>query len=170
MEDSLRLPPLQALTFVIDSRTFGFDVLRTREVLSLQPITAMPNTPGYIAGVLNLRGTVLPVIELRLKFGLPVIEPTPDSAIVVIEKQTSSGTILAGVIVDAIRGVLKFGAEDIQPAPHLGEMGGTDIVRMIGRQDDKFVLFLDIDLIVSDEDLCRTGGLLAETNGLISFV
>jgi len=166
MQASPRIQPLQVLTFMMDNRTFGFDVLKTREVLSLQPVTAMPNTPDFIAGVINLRGTVVPVIDLRLKFGLPAIEPTPDSAIVVIEKTLPAGSFITGVMVDAICGVLKFEADDIQPSPHLSEMGGVDVVRMIGKQNDHFVLILDIEQIVSDEDLSRTGEFLAQVEEL----
>ena len=105
----------QYLSFVLDGKLFAFDVLRTREVLSYIRITEIPCTPDYVAGVLNLRGSVVTVMDFRRKFNMGETSITPDSAIIIVEANYSDEMVVVGALVDAVKGVLRFDSSQIIP-------------------------------------------------------
>lgn len=143
----------QYLTFLLDSKIFAFDVLKTREVLSLIPITPIPGTPEYMTGVLNLRGSVVPVMDLRKKFGLAESKYTENTAIVIVEANTGAELVVVGALVDAVKGVRRFEDNELEPPPKVGMRLNLDLIHAIGKTEKEFVLILNVDKVLSDEDL-----------------
>ncbi|HQO23472.1 MAG TPA: chemotaxis protein CheW, partial [Spirochaetota bacterium] len=142
----------QYLTFLLDSKLFAFDVLKTREVLSIVDITPIPGTPDYMTGVLNLRGSVVPVIDLRKKFGLRETAYTENTSIVIVEAASGSELVIVGALVDAVRGVRRFEENQLEPPPKVGMKLNLDLIYAIGKTEKDFVLILNVDKVLSDED------------------
>jgi purine-binding chemotaxis protein CheW len=142
----------QYLTFLLDGKLFAFDVLKTREVLSLIPITPIPGTPSYMTGVLNLRGSVVPVMDLRKKFGLAEAKYTENTSIVIVEANAGNETVVVGALVDAVKGVRRFEESDLEPPPKVGMRLNLDLIYAIGKTEKDFVLILNVDKVLSDED------------------
>jgi len=136
------------LTFAIGEEEFGVDILQIREIIGYVPVTPVPKSPVYLKGVLNLRGQVIPVIDLRLKFGMPEKEITDQTCIVIIETQTAEGAVLTGLIVDRVSEVLDIEAEQIEPAPSLGSTIDTSFLRGIAKTNVSVKLLLEIDSVV----------------------
>ena len=150
----------QYLTFLLDSKLFAFDVLKTREVLSIVDITPIPGTPDYMTGVLNLRGSVVPVIDLRKKFGLRETAYTENTSIVIVEAASGSELVIVGALVDAVRGVRRFEENQLEPRPKVGMKLNLDLIYAIGKTEKDFVLILNVDKVLSDEDISLTKDLL----------
>lgn len=144
---------VQYLTFVIEDKLFAFDVLKTREVLSLVSITPIPGTPAHMIGVLNLRGSVVPVIDLRRKFGLTETPYTENTAIIIVESNYGDEIIIVGALVDAVKGVKVFEKNQIEPPPKIGMKLNLDMIHAIGKTEKDFTLILNIDKVLSDEDV-----------------
>ncbi|HOQ06117.1 MAG TPA: chemotaxis protein CheW [Anaerohalosphaeraceae bacterium] len=136
------------LTFAIGNEEFGIEILQIREIIGYVPVTPVPKSPVYLKGVLNLRGQVIPVIDLRLKFGMPEKEITDHTCIVIIETQTAEGATMTGLIVDRVSEVLEIEADQIEPAPSLGSTIDTSFLRGIAKTNDSVKLLLEIDSVV----------------------
>ena len=143
----------QYLTFLLDNKLFAFDVLKTREVLSLIPITPIPGTPDYMTGVLNLRGSVVPVIDLRKKFGMAQAAYTENTSIIIVEASAGGETVIVGALVDAVKGVRVFEQSQLEPPPKVGMKLSLDLIHAIGKTDKDFTLILNVDKVLSDEDI-----------------
>lgn len=145
------------LTFFLGGETYGIPVLKIREIISMLPITPVPQTPPYMKGVINLRGKVIPVIDLRLKFQLPEAEATSNTCIVVVQVATATPgvTKLIGLIVDAVEEVANVTAADIEPTPDFG--GSISIEYILGMAKLKGVVktLLDIDKIIAADTIER---------------
>ena len=137
------------LTFVLGKEEYGIEILRAREIIDLMDITTMPQTPDYMKGVINLRGKVIPVIDLRLKFSMPEAEHTHETCIIVVEV----GGAQAGIIVDSVSEVTDIRGEDIEDAPDFGQEIDTDSIMGLGKTKDKIVILLDIEQVLSFEEL-----------------
>jgi purine-binding chemotaxis protein CheW len=144
---------VQYLTFILDSKLFAFDVLKTKEVLSLITITPIPRTPDYMTGVLNLRGSVVPVIDLRKKFGIAESAYTENTSIIIVEAHSGGETLVVGALVDAVKGVRVFEQNQLEPPPKVGMKMNTDLIYAIGKTDKDFILILNVDKVLSDDDL-----------------
>ena len=144
---------VQYLTFELGQEQFGIDVKSIKEILELIPITRIPRTPDYMKGVINVRGSVVPVIDLRLKFGLPEKEQTVDTCIVVIEINTEGGDVLIGALVDGVQEVLELSADSIEPVPRAGTNADTASLEGIGKRNDEFIMILNVHRVFSDADL-----------------
>jgi chemotaxis signal transduction protein len=131
------------LTFRIAEELYAFDVAKTREIVDLTPITPVPNMPAWIRGIVNLRGAVLPVLDLRQKFGLGRTETKPDTCIIIVDITFAEQTHTIGVLADAVRDVFAISSDSIEPPPKLGETISTDFIEGIGNHADKFFLILD---------------------------
>jgi purine-binding chemotaxis protein CheW len=142
----------QYLTFTLGDEHYGVDILRVQEIKGYTTVTRIPNTPEYIKGVLNLRGTIVPIIDLRSKFGMPKIDYTRFTVIVVLVIKDR----VTGIIVDAVSDVLNIAAKDIQATPQFGANVKVDFINGIGKNGDKLVSLLDVDQILSSEDLDQT--------------
>jgi purine-binding chemotaxis protein CheW len=139
----------QFLTFQLGDELYGVDILRVQEIKGYTTVTKIPNTPPHIKGVLNLRGTIVPIIELRTKFGMPTIDYTMFTVIVVVVVQEK----IMGLVVDAVSDVLNIDKKDIQPPPEFGAKVDVSFINGIGKSGDKLVALLDMDLLLSDDDM-----------------
>ena len=143
----------QLLTFLLDRECFAVGVGHVREVLEKINITRVPKTPEYMRGVINIRGNVVPVIDLRLKLGLPVIEDTVDTCIIVTEIELEDTMMVLGFLVDSVDEVVEIKPEDIEPAPHMGHQIDTTYIKGIGKRDDRFVIILNSKEVFEAEEL-----------------
>jgi purine-binding chemotaxis protein CheW len=141
------------LTFHLGNEEFGVRVLKVREIMGLQEITAVPQTPSHVKGVINLRGKVIPVIDLRLKFGLPNAEYGQRTCIIVAQVQGESRPILMGVIVDAVSEVLNLTGAEIEDTPDFGEDASGNYLLGMAKVKGKVKILLDIDKVLSSQDL-----------------
>lgn len=143
----------QYVTFCLGKELFGVEVTRTREILNLTSVTKVPQTPDYLLGVINLRGQVVPVVDMRLKMRLPTGETTEETCIVVLEVMVDDEEIVVGALADAVREVLEIRSDQIEPAPSLGTHLKTEFITGMGKLDEQFVILLNIDRVFSTEDI-----------------
>jgi len=141
------------LTFQLGNEEFAIQVLRVREIMGIQEITAVPQTPDYVKGVINLRGKVIPVVDLRLKFGLPELEYTPRTCIIVVQIESDAGKLMIGVIVDAVSEVLTLQAADIEDTPDFGSGVATPYLLGMAKLKGKVKILLDINMVLSSQEL-----------------
>lgn len=137
------------LTFVLGSEEYGLEILKVREIISVMEITEVPQVPAFIKGVINLRGKVIPVMDLRLKFGMTPVEYTRETCIIVV----TIGDLLIGVVVDTVAEVLDISEAEIDPPPTFGSTVKTDFIMGMGKIKDKVKILLDIDKILSVDEL-----------------
>ena len=143
------------LTFQLGREEFAIQVLKVREIMGIQDITAVPQTPSYVKGVINLRGKVIPVVDLRLKFCLPEMEYTQRTCIIVVQVESSGMTLHTGIIVDAVSEVLNLAASDIEDTPDFGDGGGSAANYLLGmaKVKGKVKILLDIDQVLSAQEV-----------------
>ena len=141
------------LSFKLSEEVFAIDVSKVINILEMSHITKIPKAPEYMKGVINLRGTVLPVVDLRIKFGLPEKEATVDTSIIVLSIDLSGEPVLIGTLVDAVREVLELKSEEIAPAPTIGAKYNSGFIEGMWRIDEKFIMILDIDKVFSTEEV-----------------
>jgi purine-binding chemotaxis protein CheW len=147
------------LAFQLGNEEFAVQVLRVREIMGIQEITAVPHTPNYVKGVINLRGKVIPVVDLRLKFGLPEIEYTQRTCIIVAQIANRSSKLLIGIIVDCVSEVLTLQAADIEDTPDFGS--GVELPYLLGmaKIKAKVKILLDIDMVLTAQEVMSLGPL-----------
>jgi purine-binding chemotaxis protein CheW len=145
----------QYLTFLLAEEVFALDVSHVREILEFNTVTKVPKTPDYMRGVINLRGSVVPVLDMRLKFGLAETEKTVHTCIIVVEVSLEGETVVIGALVDSVQEVFELEPEQIEPAPRIGTRLKTDFVKGMGKKDDRFVIILDIDKMFSSDELAE---------------
>jgi purine-binding chemotaxis protein CheW len=143
----------QFLTFKLDEEIFALDIAKVREVLDFTTVTKVPQTPEFMRGVINLRGNVVPVLDLRLKFGMPITEKTVNTCIVITEIQMEGETLILGAMADSVQEVLDLEPEQIEPPPKIGAKLNIDFIRGMGKRGDDFIIILDIDRVFSDDEL-----------------
>jgi purine-binding chemotaxis protein CheW len=143
----------QYLTFKLGDEVFALDVDKVREVLDYTTITRIPRTPEFMRGVINLRGSVVPVVDLRLAFGLTRTEKTLNTCIVVVEVEMSGETVVLGALADSVEEVIDLEPESIQPGPKLGASINTDFILGMGKRETRFLMILDIDKVFSSDQL-----------------
>jgi purine-binding chemotaxis protein CheW len=153
----------QYLTFRLGQETFAIEVAKVREVLDLAPITAIPRTPEFMSGVINLRGSVVPVVDLRLCFEMAKTESTRNTCIVVAEVVLEEEATVIGALADSVEEVIDLEPEQIQPPPRIGTQIRTDFIRGMGKRDAQFIMILDIDRVFAAEDLAALRGQETET-------
>jgi purine-binding chemotaxis protein CheW len=143
----------QYLTFILQEEIFALDISTVREVLDFTTITRVPRTPDFMQGVINLRGSVVPVVDLRMKFGLPVTEKTVNTCIIIVEVVVDDEMVVLGVLADSVQEVLDLEAGHIEPAPKIGTRLNTEFIKGMGKQNDLFIIILDIDKVFSTKEL-----------------
>jgi len=149
---------IQFLTFKLGAEVYGVDVLQVREVLDAVPVTKVPRSPEYMLGVINLRGSVVPVVDMRRKFGMASAEKNRDNCIVVMEIALEGETAVIGALADAVEEVLELSAGQIEPAPKLGTRLNTEFIRGMGKRDEQFIILLEVDRIFSADELTVVAG------------
>jgi len=147
------------LIFHLSGEEFAIPVLEVREIMGIQDITAVPQTPGYVRGVINLRGKVIPVIDLRLKFGLPQVEYTQRTCIIVVNVRGAEGAIVMGIIVDGVAEVLNLNPQDIEDTPAFGDGVTTGYLLGMAKVGNKVKILLDIDHVLTRQELGGVQGL-----------
>lgn len=143
----------QYLTFTLGDEGFAIEISKVREVLDFTNLTKIPRTPDFMAGVINLRGNVVPVIDLGLQLGMTAVEKTVDTCIVIAEVAVFSETLHLGMLADSVQEVIDIDLASIEPAPRLGIRLNTDFMRGMVKRGDSFSIILDIDKVISGEDL-----------------
>jgi purine-binding chemotaxis protein CheW len=150
MSDNINSTMLhQYLTFKLRKEMFAVDVSQVREVLDVTSITRMPHAPDFMRGVINLRGSVVPVVDLRMKFNMEKAEQTQDTRIVVLEIVVEDELITIGALADAVHNVTEIALKSIDPPPNIGAKWETEYIQGIGRHDDEFIIILNVDRIFS---------------------
>ncbi len=141
------------LTFELGHEEFGIQVLKVREIMGIQDITAVPQTPVYVKGVINLRGKVIPVVDLRLKFGLKEIEYTQRTCIIVVQVAGDSGNMLMGIVVDGVSEVLNVTAADVEDTPDFGHGVTTPYILGMAKMKGRVKILLEIDQVLTSQEL-----------------
>ena len=137
------------LTFALAEEEYGLEILKVREIISMSDITSVPKTPGYVKGVINLRGKVIPVIDLRLKFTMDEIPYTDETCIIVVDVNG----VEMGIIVDHVSEVLDIPSDDIEDAPEFGASVNIDFILGMGKAEGRVTILLDITNVLSAADL-----------------
>jgi purine-binding chemotaxis protein CheW len=141
----------QMLTFRLGEENYGLDILRVKEIRGWSPVTRIPQSPPQVLGVLNLRGAIVPIIDLRLRFALEKAEFTPVTVIIVISVQTASGTKECGLVVDSVSDVVDLDESALRPAPSLGGNVRADYIENLATVDSGMLILLNADQIVSQD-------------------
>jgi len=143
----------QYLTFTIDDEHYAIGVDKVREVLEHTKITKLPRTAEFMKGIINLRGSGVPVIDLRLKFGLAEASVTRDTSIIVMEVMSQDGPVVVGAIADAVHEVVEIDEASIEKAPRFGTRLSAEFIKGVGKKEDSFIIILDIDRIFNAEEM-----------------
>ncbi len=143
----------QHLTFMLDEEVFALDISKVREVLEYSTVTKVPQTPEFMLGVINLRGNVVPVIDMRLKFGMSGTEKTVNTCIIIVEVKVEGESTVLGAMADSVQEVFELESDQIEPPPKIGTRMNTDFIRGMGKRDGEFIIILDIDKVFSTEEL-----------------
>ena len=141
------------LTFSLADEEYGVGILKIKEIIGMMPITTVPQTPEFVKGVINLRGKVIPVIELRLKFGMEKVEYTERTCIIVVDLKSQGADILIGVVVDSVSEVLNIKADDIEDTPTFGTRLDIDYILGMAKMEGGVKILLDIDQVLSSEEV-----------------
>lgn len=141
------------LTFVLGGEEYGIDILRVREIIGLPSITKVPQTPDFVKGVINLRGKIYPVIDLRLKFQMEEITNTRETCIIIVDIANNEQSTQMGILVDSVKEVLDILTGEIEPPPSFGSKIKTDYITGIGKAADKVIILLDIEQVLTSEEI-----------------
>ncbi|MEN6386442.1 MAG: chemotaxis protein CheW [Phycisphaerales bacterium] len=141
------------LTFALGSEEYGLEILKVREIIGYMEITAVPQTPSYVKGVINLRGQVIPVVDLRSKFGMEIAKVTEETCIIVVEIHQDGRKFSTGIVVDHVQEVLDIDGENIEEAPQFGASVNTDFILGIGKVSESVKILLDIDKVLGNSEL-----------------
>lgn len=142
------------LTFRLAQEVYGLDILKVQEIIGMMNVTRIPRLPEFIRGVINLRGMVIPVVDLRLKFDLGSQQDTDKNCIIVVQISSSARSLTTGVIVDEVSDVMDIGADQIEPPPSFGHNLDTAFLLGMAKVNQKVILMLDIDRALTEDDLC----------------
>jgi purine-binding chemotaxis protein CheW len=144
------------LTFTLAEEEYGIGILKVKEIIGIMGITTVPQTPNYVKGVINLRGKVIPVVDLRLKFGMEAMEYTERTCIIVVEIEEDKRKIQMGIVVDAVSEVMNIKAGDIEDTPNFGSRLNTEYILGMAKIGGKVKILLDIGQVLSDSELVAT--------------
>ena len=143
----------QFLTFQLDNEAYGVDILRVQEIKGWTPVTCIPNTPEYLKGVLNLRGTIVPIIDMRMRFNLKTMEYNAETVIIVLSVKTDTAERVVGIVVDSVSDVLSVKTDEIKPSPDFGTSVNTEFIDGLATVDEQMVMLLDIDKMLSTDEI-----------------
>lgn len=147
----------QFLTFTLAGEHYGVDILRMHEIRGWSPVTRIPNAPAYSLGALNLRGTIVPIIDMRMRFHLERAEYTPLTVVIVLTARVGDDDHVIGVVVDGVSDVLKLGFDDIKAVPEYGAAVNTDFISGIAAVTGKMIMLLDVDKLLNTKGMANTG-------------
>ncbi|MBU4294826.1 MAG: chemotaxis protein CheW [Proteobacteria bacterium] len=155
----------QYLTFKLGEEIFALDVAKVREILDFTTVTKVPQTPNYMRGVINLRGSVVPVLDLRLKFGMSATEKTVNTCVIVVDTVLDGEPMVLGVLADSVQEVIDLEPEQIEPAPRIGNRINIDFIQGMGKHNEMFMMILDIDRVFTAEVLAPLQEIVEELTG-----
>jgi len=141
------------LTFALGPEEYGLEIIKVREIIGYIEVTAVPQTPHHVKGVINLRGQVIPVVDLRAKFGMETADVTDQTCIVVVEISQGARNFSTGIVVDNVQEVLDIDGQDIEDAPQFGASVDTDFILGMGKIGDSVKILLDINKVLGGDDL-----------------
>jgi purine-binding chemotaxis protein CheW len=141
------------LTFQLGKEIYGIEILKVQEIIGMMPVTHVPKTPAFVRGVINLRGKVIPVVELRRKFGMETREDTERTCIVVVQVSWNAGSVTMGLLVDEVSEVQNVTGDQIEAPPSFGASVDTDFILGMGKVGQKVVMLLDVDRVLASEDI-----------------
>jgi purine-binding chemotaxis protein CheW len=143
----------QYLTFRLEDEIFALDIGKVREVLDFTALTKVPRTPDFMRGVINLRGTVVPVVDMKLKLGMARTEKTINTCIIITELELEGDVIVVGALADSVQEVIDLEPDHIEPAPRIGTGLRIEFIKGMGKRDDSFIIILDINKVFSSDEL-----------------
>jgi len=146
-------PSAQYLTFTLDGERYAVEISKVREVLEFTTVNRVPRTPEYLRGMINLRGNIVPVIDLRLKLGMTRTERTVDTCVIITEVDVDGERLVLGALADSVQEVIELDAASVAPPPRMGTRVDTRFIRGMGKREDEFLVILDIELVLSEEEL-----------------
>lgn len=154
MDERTEVTSSQYLTFIVRDEDFGVEIYKVREVLDLTKFTRVPRMPEYLSGVINLRGNVVPIVDLGLRLGMEPIEKTVNTCIMIMEinVEGEGAPVHIGVLSDAVQEVVDLSLDNIEAVPKMGTKLNTEFIKGMGRQGEKFIILLDIDRLLSSEN------------------
>ena len=153
MSASLMSETGQYLTFRLDDETFAVDIAQVREVLDFTAVTRVPQTPDYMLGVINLRGSAVPVVDMRSKLGMTRAEATVHSCIIIVEVEIDGNTVVLGALADSVQEVMDLDSDQVEPPPQIGTRSQAQFIKGMGRRGDRFLMILDIDRVFATDEL-----------------
>ncbi len=153
MADLSHIETNQYLSFQLHGEVFALDIARVREVLEFDKVTRVPQVPPFMLGVINLRGRVVPVVDLNLKFGMKETEKTVDTCIIIVEIVIDEEHTVLGAMADSVREVIQLESSDIEPPPRIGTRLNTEFIKGMGKKEEQFIIILDINKVFSLEEL-----------------
>lgn len=143
----------QYLTFNLANEEYGVDILRVQEIKGWTPVTHIPNAPAFLKGVLNLRGAIVPIVDLRVRFNLESIAYTPTTVVIVLSVVIAERERTFGIVVDAVSDVLNIPADDVRPKPDFGTVVDADFISGLATVNDQMVMLLDIDRLLRQDEM-----------------
>lgn len=153
MAENEHIKTMQFLTFTLADEVFALEINKVREVLEFSNVTKVPMTPNFMRGVINLRGSVVPVVDLRLKFSMSQTEKTVNTCIIIVELIVEDEMMVIGALADSVKEVVEMDPKQIEPPPKIGTQLRTDFIKGMGKQDDLFMIILNIDRVFSLDEL-----------------
>ncbi len=163
MAESTITETTQYLTYKLGDEIYALDISKVREVLDFTTVTKVPRTPDFMRGVINLRGSVVPVVDLRLKFGMSATEKTVNTCVIITEVTVDGDTTVLGALADSVQEVIDLAPSDISAPPKIGTKLRTEFIRGMGKRDDRFIIILDIDRVFSSDELALVAGEPSDT-------
>jgi purine-binding chemotaxis protein CheW len=153
MDDKMSTTLRQYLTFTLEKELYAMDIAKVREVLEYTEITRVPRTPEFLRGVINVRGRAVPVVDMRLKFGMSRTVPTVNTCIIISEVELDGESTVLGALADSVQEVFDLEPDQIEPAPRLGARINSEFIDGMGKQGEDFIIILNIDKVFSAEEL-----------------
>jgi len=158
MNTAQELETDQYLTFTLDEEWFAMDIAKVHEVLEFGDVTQVPRMPPYMRGVINLRGSVVPVLDLKQKFGMGATTKTVDTCVIITEVDLEGEAVVLGALADSVQEVFDLEADQIEPPPKLGTRLDTAFIQGMGKKDEEFVILLDIDEVFTVDEVTAIKG------------
>lgn len=143
----------QFLTFIMAGEEYGVDILTVQEIRGWESVTPIPNAPSHVKGVINLRGTIVPIIDLRLRFGLADVSYGPMTVVIVMKVESARGKRIMGIVVDAVSDVYSLSMQEVRGAPDLGDHVNTSYIKGLVNVDSKMVILLDINELLGNDNI-----------------
>jgi purine-binding chemotaxis protein CheW len=152
----------QYLTFKLEEEVFALDISKVREVLDFTDVTKVPETPDFMLGVINLRGSVVPVVDMRLKLGMNRTQKTVNTCIIIVEIEIDGETTILGALADSVQEVMDLDPDQVEPPPRIGTRLKTKFIRGMGKRDNQFIIILDIDKVFSADEISAAQEMMGE--------